>query len=49
VKGKPEGALAPSETIIPLPLIRGGLKGLRPFIYNSSPSPLKERGIKGVR
>jgi len=27
--GKPEGALAPSETITPLPLIKGkGIKGI---------------------
>jgi len=25
------------------------MKGLRPFKNNSSPSPSKERGIKGVR
>jgi hypothetical protein len=29
VKGKSEGALAPSDTIIPLPLIKGkGIKGI---------------------
>ena len=28
---------------------KGSLKGLRPFKNKSSPSPLKERGIKGVR
>jgi len=48
VKGKPEGALAPSETT-PLPLTGESVKGLRPFTNYSSPSPLKERGIKGVR
>jgi len=30
-------------------LIKGRLKGQSPFKNNSSPSPLKERGIKGVR
>jgi len=29
--------------------IRGRLKGLRPFRNNPSPSPLKKRGIQGVR
>ena len=29
--------------------IRGSVKGLRPFTNYSSPSPSKERGIKGVR
>jgi len=29
--------------------MKGSLKGLRPFKNNLSPSPLKERGIKGVR
>jgi len=28
VKGKPEGALAPSETVIPLPLTREGGQGV---------------------
>jgi len=27
----------------------GSLKGRSPFKTNTSPSPLKERGIKGVR
>ena len=52
VKGKPEGALPPSETMIPL--IGGSVKGLRPFTNYSSPSckediPIMERGTKGVR
>jgi len=29
--------------------IRGRLKGRSPFKNHPSPSPLKERGIKGVR
>jgi len=29
--------------------MEGSLKGLRPFKNYPSPSPLKERGIKGVR
>jgi len=29
--------------------IKGSLKGLRPFKNSPSPSPFKERGIKGVR
>jgi len=29
--------------------IKGSLKGLRPFKTSPSPSPFKERGIKGVR
>jgi hypothetical protein len=29
--------------------VRGSLKGRSPSINYSSPSPLKERGIKGVR
>jgi len=28
---------------------KGSLKGLRPFKTHTSPSPSKERGIKGVR
>ncbi|MCD6299660.1 MAG: hypothetical protein J7L78_00595 [Dehalococcoidales bacterium] len=28
---------------------KGSVKGLRPFKNNLSPSPLKERGIQGVR
>jgi len=31
------------------PFIKGRLKGRSPFKNNPSPSPLKERGIKGVR
>ena len=46
-KGKAEGALAPSETITPL--VKGSVKGQSPFTKYSSPSPFKERGIKGVR
>jgi hypothetical protein len=30
-------------------LIKGSLKGRSPFKTHLSPSPLKERGIKGVR
>jgi len=30
-------------------VIKGRLKGRSPFKTSSSPSPLKERGIKGVR
>ena len=30
-------------------MIRGVLEGLRPSSITTSPSPLKERGIKGVR
>ncbi len=30
-------------------LSRGSMKGRSPFKNHSSPSPLKERGIKGVR
>jgi len=37
----------------PLPLIKGrgsvGKRGAKPLSKISSPSPLKERGIKGVR
>jgi len=29
--------------------MKGRLKGLRPFKNHTSPSPLKERGTKGVR
>jgi len=29
--------------------LRGSLKGRSPFKKSPSPSPLKERGIKGVR
>jgi len=38
-----------SPFIMPRLPIKGRMKGLRPFINYSSPSPLKERGIKGVR
>ena len=36
---------------MPLPgdLTGGSMKGLCPFKKDSSPSPLKERGIEGVR
>jgi tRNA(Ile)-lysidine synthase len=46
-RGKSEGASASSETATPL--IKGSVKGLRPFTNYSSPSPSKERGTKGVR
>jgi len=57
VKGKPEGANAPSETIIPLPLIKqktnilGSFRGaLAPLKKLSSPFPLlRGRGTKGDR
>jgi tRNA(Ile)-lysidine synthase len=48
VKGKPEGANAPLETT-PLPPTGESVKGLHPFTNYSSSSPLKERGIEGVR
>ena len=49
LKGESKRGEAPSETITPPFLIRGSVKGQSPFINYSSPSPLKERGIKGVR
>jgi tRNA(Ile)-lysidine synthase len=49
VKEKPEVANAPSQTINPLPFTTGSLKGQSPFKNYSSPSPSKERGIKGER
>ncbi len=49
VKGKPGRAFAPLETITPLPLDKGSVKGRSPFTNYSSPSPSKERGTEGVR
>jgi tRNA(Ile)-lysidine synthase len=46
VIGKPEGAL--DQITTPLHLIKGSVKGLRPFTNYSSPSPSKERGTEGV-
>jgi tRNA(Ile)-lysidine synthase len=49
LKGKPEGANAPSKTTTPFSLTGESVKGLHPFTNYSSPSPSKERGIEGVR
>jgi tRNA(Ile)-lysidine synthase len=48
LKGEFERGEASSETITPFSFIRGSVKGLCPFTNNSSPSPWKEGGIKGV-